>query len=308
MSSTLTSPAQERQLLITLKEAIEFYDDWRATDEATLRQLLKEFQADGKGFRFDKAELVEPKFAKLPWCGDMQNAMRTARRSADYVCSDATEGQIVKFVRSQGGNVDVSDPRVWISAINIVGREQGWPLNQTGHEKKVDAAVAAVKAHILQGKTTFPRFLANYGQVKYIDASFLDSLSPEELVALDTEVTELRRQMNQLPEDAKAERQARMSPAPKTDQDIQIKYADRAGARYTRADDNQSLPTPGKMDRSVPHSGNPNEDQLFTNPNTNAPYNAREIKALIGGSERDRNLFTLMMRTNLSRTNQLLNS
>jgi hypothetical protein len=297
------NPTREQQMSLTLREAINFHDDWRADDEGTVMQLLKKFQESGQGFRFDKPEFIKPHIERLPWKIEMQRALKAAWRSADYAHSVGLEGQVIQAVRAQGGHVDIGNPNVWTSMINLIGRQENWPLNQTGHEKKVDAAVEIIKRHITQGKTVFPRFLPNFGQVKYIPASELDSLSHEELVALDGEVSELRRQMGLLPEDYKAEHRGR-GPQ-KTDQDISIRYSERAGARYERADDQTSVPLPGKMNRAAGLAS----PAIAWNPATRAEYKRAELLAVARATtDASREEWRRLIRESSIRVNEILGS
>ena len=257
----------------------------------------------------------------LPISGDSWAALQQGAAASSYDIFEAAIPAVLAEYAS-GPYLSFADPQVFRAITESLGRANNWPRNAAGEQAQAENVEltqrARLIASILQGKDAFQIYGGHPGEAKRLmtfPASGLNGLTIEKLREIESAVLDLRRQRGQTREERQAELADRArntrgydNQPQRTELDRPIEIADGAGRHYQSASDAGGHAAPGRMDRMPTASTNPSADRLFTNPETGAPWTAKQIKALMGGGEKERALFKLMMRTDLERTNQLLNS
>lgn len=219
--------------------------------------------------------------AELPIKGAIENALSSGWSSSNYQRFQAGDKFVLQTFRREG-HPDPESTEAWRGIINILGREQGWALNQNGVNASYDAVAAKAKAAILRGGK-FPVWSASHGQIRWHDASELDALGPDELTATITAARDLyqrmgesrdqqRERLQDLADTAAGVRKFREGDVDSLSGQVQFKQSSPNNA-YEFVGDGHSQSKPNgnpKMDRSVPVPANlpPHITQLFTDPLT----------------------------------------
>lgn len=292
--------------------------------DAFTNEILARIELEGGYYRALNLRqyLIE---SSLPLNADSKRAMFEGARLSPYRLTDAA----VQFVLAKYlDNISYQDRNYWDlasvqlfkSVISELGAEQNWPTNERG--TAIDAANtestqrARLVSSITQGRDVFEIYgKRNPGEVSRLiqfRASDLNGATLDKLRELDAAANDVRRQRGMSREDLRQELADRATDArgyerdpQRVDQDVQIKLAEGAGARFTSTGESMGQ-SAGKMNRMPIATANPFEDSLFRSPATGQEYNKKEVVALASGGDREREIFRRLMHENLLRVNTIL--